>query len=198
MKDKLIALGLDTEMVTKVEGVFKEILKDSYVPLSRVTELTQQKAKLEDDIKTRDTQLEELKKASGDTEKLNAKIQELQDLNAKNKADYEATLKAMRTDDFIKETLVNEGLIDLKYLPGVKGFLSIADLDVDNVKSVEKFKDSIGEVKTLASQWFKSNTPPEKELGGLKINDPANKTQVGSEPTDKGSYDYFLKQVGVE
>ena len=45
---------------------------------------TQQK-KLEDDLKTRDTQLEELKKATGTAEALTAQIAALQEQNRKDK-----------------------------------------------------------------------------------------------------------------
>lgn len=195
MRDKLKELFDDPEMIDKVETILKEELKDKYIPKSRFDEVNDAKKKFEEDVASRDAQLEALKNASGDVDKLKKQIEALQADNQKAKEEYNANLKAMRRDDFVKTSLMEAGLLDAKYIPGVSAYLPIAELDVDSVASVDAFKTKIAEAKTIASAWFKSDEPPTKEIGGLKINDPTNKVPAGTKVLDKDSYEYFLSQV---
>ena len=195
MREKLKALFQDQETVDKVEAILKEELKDKYIPKARFDELNEAKKKAEQDVADRDAQLETLKTSTGDMDKLKKQIEALQVANQKAKDEYDASIKAMRRDDFVKTTLMEAGLLDAKYIPGVSAYLPIADLDIDSITSVESFKTKLAEAKTIASSWFKSDEPPTKELGGLKINDPTNKVPPGQEGIDKNSYEYFLSQV---
>jgi len=70
-KEDLIKLGLDEKMAQKVADTFAEYLK-GFIPKSRFDEVNEAKKKLEQDIKTRDEQLEALKKI--DAEGLQAEI----------------------------------------------------------------------------------------------------------------------------
>lgn len=194
MRDKLAELSLTEEQMDKIDAILKEELKDKYVPLSRFNSLNEQKKKLEEDIAGYDAQLESLKNASGDVDKLKKQIETLQADNRKAKEEYDASIKAMRRDDFIKSTLMEAGLLDAKYIPGVSAYLPINDLDIDSVTSVDTFKTKIAEAKTIASAWFKSDEPPAKEIDGLRINDPITKKNPSDERIDKNSYEYFLNQ----
>lgn len=195
MRNILIEMGLEETTVDKVMDVFANELKNKYVPISRFTEVNDAKKKFEADVAERDTQLETLKNATGDVDKLKKQIEALQADNQKAKDEYNANLKAMRREDFVKTTLMEAGLLDAKYIPGVSAYLPISDLDIDNVTSVETFKTKIADVKTIASAWFKSDEPPTKEIGGLKLNDPNNKVPAGTKVLEKDSYEYFLSQV---
>ena len=75
MKDKLSALGLDGDMIEKVTEILKSEISDKYVPLSRFNEINDAKKKAEEDVASRDAQLETLKNASGDMEKLKKGIE---------------------------------------------------------------------------------------------------------------------------
>lgn len=195
MRTKLKELSLDNETLDKVMEVFSEELKNRYVPLERFTEVNDQKKKFEELVAERDTQLETLKSATGNEDKLKKQIEDLQAANQKAKEEYDASIKAMKRDDYVKTALIEAGLLDTKYIPGVSAYLPIADLDPDNVGSVEAFKGKLNEVKTIAPAWFKSDVPPTKEIGGLKINDPINKVPPGDEGVDKNSYEYILAQT---
>ena len=197
MKDKLSALGLDGDMIEKVTEILKSEISDKYVPLSRFNEINDAKKKAEEDVASRDAQLETLKNASGDMEKLKKQIEELQADNLKAKQEYDAKLKIMRRDDFVKTTLMDAGLLDAKYIPGVSAYLPINELDVDSVASVDAFKAKLAEAKTIASSWFKTDAPPAKELGGLKLNDPTTKTPPGAEKYAEGSYEAILAKNGI-
>lgn len=197
MKDKLSALGLDGDMIDKVTEILKSEISDKYVPLSRFNEINDAKKKAEEDVASRDAQLETLKNANGDMDKLKKQIEDLQADNLKAKQEYEAQLKTMRRDDFIKNTLMDAGLLDAKYIPGVSAYLPINELDIDSVASVDAFKTKLAEAKTIASAWFKTDTPPSKQLGGLKLDDPTTKTPPGTEKYAKDSYEAILAKNGI-
>lgn len=194
MRDKLKELSLTEEQMDKIDAILKDEIKDKYVPLARFNSLNDQKKKLEGDIAAYDAQLETLKTSSGDVDKLKKQIETLQADNRKAKEEYDASLKAIRRDDFVKTTLMEAGLLDAKYIPGVSAYLPISELDIDNVTSVNAFKAKLAEAKTITASWFKSDEPPTKEIGGLKINDPTTKVPAGKESLDKNSYEYILSQ----
>ena len=198
MKEKLKAIGLEDEMVTKVDEILKAELKDRYVPLERFNTVNERKNKLEEDVGNLDSELEKLKKSSGDIDSLKEQIEVLQNANRTAQAEYDAKIKAMRTDDFVKTKLMEAGLIDAKYIPGVKAYLNLDELDIDNVKSVEKFDSAISEAKSITSAWFKSTEPPTTELGGLKLNDPTSKVAPDINSAPKDSYEYILSQYTKE
>lgn len=198
MKTKLMELGLETEMVDKIAEILKGEISDKYIPKSRFDELNDAKKKAEADVAERDSQLEELKNATGNEDKLKKRIEELQAENQKAKDDYNAELKAMRRENFVKDALMEAGLLDTKYIPGVKAYLNIDKLDVDSVASVDAFKAELTEAKTIASSWFKSDVPPTKEIDGLKINEPVNKLGPDAGTVDKDSYEYQLQQLGIQ
>ena len=195
MKTKLKELFDDQEMIDKVETILKDEIKDKYIPKTRFDELNEQKKKFEELVAERDSQLETLKSATGNEDKLKKQIEDLQAANQKAKEEYDASIKAMKRDDYVKTALIEAGLLDTKYIPGVSAYLPISDLDPDNVGSVDAFKGKLAEVKTIAPAWFKSDVPPTKEIGGLKINDPINKVPPGDESADKDSYEYILAQT---
>lgn len=195
MKEKLKALSLEQDMIDQVDAILKEYIKDAYIPKSRFDEVNEAKKKFEDTVAERDKQLEQLKESSGNVDALKKQIENLQAENLKAKAEYDAKVKVMKRDEFVKNTLLEEGLLDAKYIPGVSAYLPIADLDIESTTSVEAFKTKLAEAKTITASWFKSDIPPTKELGGLKINDPDNKAAPGNENVDKDSYAYILEQT---
>lgn len=197
MKTKLMELGLETEMVDKVIGVLNGEISDKYIPKYRFDELNDAKKKAEADVAERDSQLEELKNASGNVENLKKRIEELQADNQRTQDEYNATLKAMRRENFVKDALMEAGLLDAKYIPGVKAYLNIEKLDVDSVASVDAFKAELAEAKTITASWFKPDVPPETEIGGLKLNDPTTKVAPGTSKYAEGSYEAILANKGL-
>lgn len=73
-----------------------------YVPKTDLEALNATKVQLEKDIKTRDKQLEELKKASGSSEELQKQITDLQAENKAAKEKYEADMKELKLTTAIK------------------------------------------------------------------------------------------------
>ena len=103
---------LDTEaFMTEVNAEFPK----TAVPKEKYNEVSEAKKKLETDIKARDTQLDELKKAAGAGEDLKKQIETLQADNKKKDEDYQAQLKDLTLTNAIKLAVAgkvhDEGLV---------------------------------------------------------------------------------------
>ena len=83
-KEKLLEWGLTEEQATKV----MEGLNGSFVTKARFNEVNTELTTAKNTIKERDTQLETLKKASGDTKALQDQITQLQADNKKKDTDF--------------------------------------------------------------------------------------------------------------
>lgn len=188
MHDKIVALGLDEETTAKVENVLKEIIKDSYVPLSRFNEINDAKKRLDETVAERDRQLSELSQSANATDDLKKQIEELQATNIKAKQDYDAEIKRMKTDSFITDTLMENGVVDSKFIPAVRAYLPSVDIDSDDSKTV--FMTKIAEVKTFLPSMFKTDEPQIQAQGLHVANAPeAPKQAVKAD----GSWESYLE-----
>lgn len=137
-KEQVKALGLDDAAADKVAAESAKELKE-YVKKTDYDTLTAEKAQLEKDVKTRDGQIEQLKKA--DPEKLQQAITDLQTQNATDKADYEKQLKTQKVDSAVQLALASSGALNAKAVRAL--------LDVDAEKA--EFADD-GSLKGLSEQ----------------------------------------------
>lgn len=94
-KEEFTALGISEELAAKAEQESKKEL-EGYVPKADLEAVNTAKASLEKDIKARDKQLDELKKASGSSEELQKQITDLQAENKTAKEKYEADMKELK------------------------------------------------------------------------------------------------------
>lgn len=144
-KEDFEALGITAELSERAAEASKKEL-ESFIPKTRFDEVNEAKKKLEGDIKARDKQMEELKKANGDNEELQGQIKKLQEDNKTEKQKYEAELKNLRIANAVKlavsgkahdEELV-AGLIDKeKLVIGENG--TVIGLE-EQVKSLQETK----------------------------------------------------------
>ena len=100
-KEKLLEWGLTEEQATKV----MEGLNGSFVTKSRFNEVNTELTNAKNTIKERDTQLETLKKSTGDTKALQDQITQLQTDNANQKKAHEAELKALKIGNAVDMAL---------------------------------------------------------------------------------------------
>lgn len=100
-KEKLLEWGLTEEQATKV----MEGLNGSFVTKSRFNEVNTELTNAKNTIKERDTQLETLKKSTGDTKALQDQITQLQTDNANQKKAHEAELKALKISNAVDMAL---------------------------------------------------------------------------------------------
>ena len=100
-KEKLLEWGLTEEQAAKV----MEGLNGSFVTKSRFNEVNTELTTAKNTIKERDTQLETLKKASGDTKALQDQITQLQADNKKKDTDHAAELKNLKISNAVELAL---------------------------------------------------------------------------------------------
>lgn len=100
-KQEFIALGLTEEQATKAEDASKKEL-EGFIPKSRFDEVNTAKKQAELDIKSRDKQIEDIKKSAGDNETLTQQIATLQAENKAAKEKYEADMKDLQITNAIK------------------------------------------------------------------------------------------------
>lgn len=118
-KEGLIKLGIDDAVAQKVADASAVELKN-YVAKTQYDEVIAAKAELDTQLKERDKQLENLKKASGDTEALKKQITDLQAANKTAKTEYENRLKDLQVTNAVKVAVATDaqdvdlvaGLID--------------------------------------------------------------------------------------
>ncbi|MEG2521261.1 MAG: phage scaffolding protein [Anaerovoracaceae bacterium] len=110
-KEEFIALGVDEETAKKLEEASLKELKE-FVPIGRLNEKISEVKQLEADVKSRDKQLEELKKV--DPKELEAKIETLQTENKTQKEKYDEELKQTRIDNAVSLELTKAKALNSK------------------------------------------------------------------------------------
>ncbi|HBF5147637.1 TPA: phage scaffolding protein [Clostridioides difficile] len=100
-KEQFIALGLTEELAKKAESESLSELKN-YIPKTRFDEVNTAKKQLENDIKDRDKQLEDLKINSGNSEELKKQIETLQEENKNKDIKYQEELQDLKLSNAIK------------------------------------------------------------------------------------------------
>jgi len=174
-KEDFIKLGFTEEQAEKAAEASAEELK-GFIPKSRFDEVNDSKKQLELDIKTRDEQLEALKKI--DAEGLQAEIEKLQGENKAAKEKYEAELKQLQIDNAVEKALIGAKAKNVK---AVKALLDLdkAELDGDSIKGLEdqlkKLQES-EDSKFLFDAETKPNNPKFKGIkpGEKKDGSPGN------------------------
>src|SRR5690625_8024086 len=125
-REQLKELGLTDEQIEKVK---KEHGKSVNELKGQVDELESLKAQNEDlnkQLTERDEQLEELKKV--DAEGLQAKIDELQQVNEQTKTEYEEKLQQQAFEHRLENTLKDSGVRNVK---AVKALLDTETIKLD-------------------------------------------------------------------
>lgn len=157
--EKLLNEATDAEGKTDTAALMAAVKKEfpnHAVPKSDFNTVSAAKKKLEEDIKARDKQLEDLKKENGDAEKLQEQIKALQEQNKEAQKKYDADMKELKLTNAIKVALAGKaqdeeivaGLIDKsKLLLGEDGVVTGLE---EQVKALQEskaflFKDSSGQ-----------------------------------------------------
>lgn len=177
-KEELLKLGLDDATATKVAEASAEELKN-FIPKTRFDEVNDAKKQLELDIKTRDTQLEDLKKSTGDAEALKKQITDLQTANTTAKTEFEAKMKQLQIDSAVERALV---AAKAKNTKAVKALLDMTkvELDGENVKGLDD------QIKTLSesdnSKFLFDAVTTTTTVKGVKPGEGSNPPAGGSTP----------------
>lgn len=190
-KEKLLEWGLTEEQATKV----MEGLNGSFVTKARFNEVNTELTNAKNTIKERDTQLETLKKASGDTKALQDQITQLQADNKKKDTDHAAELKNLKISNAVELALTGA---KAKNNTAVKAllaaFLEKAELADDG--TVKGLDDEIGKLTKGEDTAFLFDTSGKAKFKGAKA---AEKSDPHNQPTgddlSKMSYDELCKYM---
>jgi hypothetical protein len=174
-KEDFLKLGLTEEQATKAAEASAEELK-GFIPKSRFDEVNDTKKKLEEDIKTRDTQLEELKKV--DAAGLQQKITDLQNENKIAKEKFDADLKKLQIDNAVEKALIGAKSKNVK---AVKALLDLekAELDGETIKGLDDQLKKLKEGEDTKFLFESESTKP--NFKGIKPADKSDKSS-GEKP----------------
>ena len=176
--------GYTDEVDAKVSA---EIGKN-FVSKADFNQVNAAKKKAEDDVKTRDQQLETLKKSTGDTAALQEQITTLQTQNAEAKKTYEAELARVRLDGAVEAALTAAGA---KNNTAVKALLAdfLKDAKLDDSGAVKGLADEIDTLAKADATAFLFNTADgntQQQFKGMQPGAAGGKTPpaAGKEPKD--------------
>ena len=170
-KEEFVALGISEELAAKAEQESKKEL-EGYVPKSDFEAVNTTKAQLEKDIKTRDKQLEELKKASGSNEDLQKQITDLQAENKAAKEKYEADMKELKLTTAIK-LAIGDSAHDADL---VSGLIDKSKLLLGDDGKVTGLEEQVKALKEGKAFLFKDTAPAVSRQGSGK---PGYKPKAG-------------------
>lgn len=170
-KEDFLKLGLTGEQAEKAAEASAEELK-GFIPKVRFDEVNNSKKQLETDIKTRDKQLEALKKV--DAAGLQAEIDRLQSENKSTKEKFETDLKKIQIDNAVEKALIGAKAKNIK---AVKALLDLENAELDGeiikglddqLKKLQEGEDSkflFEATDTKNQNIFKGIKPGEKKDG---------------------------------
>lgn len=107
-KEEFVKLGVAEDIAVKCEAASAEELK-VFIPKARFDEVNAVKKQLEDTVKDRDKQLEDLKKSTGDVDALKNQIADLQKANADQQKAHEDELSKLKLDNAVEAALLAAG-----------------------------------------------------------------------------------------
>ena len=174
-KEEFVKLGMDEELAAKCESASQEELK-GYIPKSRFDEVNNEKKKLENDVKDRDSQLETLKNSTGDVDAMKKQIETLQaDNKAKDEA-HAAEIHNLKVNAAIDAALTGANAKNLVAVKALLKDMDKAELDADG--SIKGLADQIAALQKSDAYLFEAKES--KKMKGAKPG------EAGNEDGDKG------------
>lgn len=146
-KEDLIAMGLTEEQAAKV----MDSLDGNFVTKTRFNEINEENKTLKQSISERDTQLEELKKSSGDNAELKQQIEALQQQNAEQQKAHIAEMNRLKLDNVIDSALTAAGAKNIK---AVRALLDPESLKLGNDGNLTGLDEQLKAVRKSDSYLF--------------------------------------------
>ena len=145
-KEELIVLGLTEEQAKKVLEAVKE-----YVPKTQLGEVEQERDSLKATIAERDTQLETLKKSSGDNAALQQQIADLQKANEEQQKAHDAEITQLRLDNAVEAALLTAGAKNVK---AVRALMDADKLKLEKDGTVSGLSEQIKAIQKSDDYLF--------------------------------------------
>ena len=191
LKEQLVQYGLTEE---KAQEFIDKNIDGVFIPKARFDEVNEENKGLKSQIADRDTQLEQLKKSSGDNADLKAQIEKLQGENKTQKEGYEAQIAQIRLDNAVDSALTAAGAKNNK---AVKAMLDMTGVKLDKEGNLTGLKEQLDGVKKSDSYMF--NTAGSAGFKGAK---PGAGGNPGGVDTSKMTYSemaaYLAENPGAE
>ena len=145
-KEDLIALGLTEEQAKKVLDAVKD-----YVPKTQLAEVERERDGLKATVTERDTQLETLKKSSGDNEALQKQIADLQKANEDQQKAHDAEIAQLRLDNAVEAAILAAGAKNVK---AVRALMDADKLRLEKDGTVTGLSDQIKAIQKSDAYMF--------------------------------------------
>lgn len=147
----ILADAYSEDIDTKISS---EIGKN-FVVKADFNAVNEAKKKLEATIAERDTQLEELKKSSGDNADLKKQIEQLQNQNAEQKKTHDAELAQLKLDNAVEAALTAQGAKNSKT---VKALLDMTKVAFDRSGKLSGLDEQLKAIKETDGYLFSEQT----------------------------------------
>lgn len=174
-KEELLAKGL-----TEEQAKFVISSLESYVDKARLDDAYKERDALKKALGERDTQLEELKKSSGDNVALQQQIAELQKQNAEQQKAHETEMKSLKISNAVDLALTNARAKNNTAVRALLAdFIAKAEIAEDGtVKGLDAEVKKLAEGKETSFLFDKIR---EKVFRGAK---PAEKSDTAGDPAE--------------
>ena len=174
--EQLMAMGLTKEQAEKV----MEGLDGNFVTKTRFNEVNTELKQAKDTLKDRDSQLETLKKSTGDVDALNKKITELQVENKTKDEQHQAEIKQMKFDTSLNAALSAAKARNPETVkPLLKAFLDKAELDGDSIKGLDAEIKKLTEAEDTKFLFAEAKQDGKPGFKGVKPGENPNKDKPG-------------------
>lgn len=168
-KQQFLDLGFTEEQAVKAEKESKKEL-ESYISKTDYEEVNNSKKELEKTVKERDTQLETLRKSTGDNEDLKAQIETLQKDNKAAKEKYELDLKELKISNAIK-LAISDKAQDADLVASLFDTSKLILCDDGKVTGLDEQLKTLQESKAFLFKPVENNSDP-KPQPGFKLGNP--------------------------
>jgi len=164
-KEQLTALGITEEQAEKIVKLHDDEINGAFIPKHRFDTINGEKKKLEEDLKSRDKQLEDLKKSEGDVETLKKQIETLQADNKKAADEHKAEMEKLKMDGVIETTLASAGAKNIK---AIRALFDEANFKLQPDGTVFGLSDALANVQKSDPYLFEDKNNKDTNTPGMK------------------------------
>lgn len=166
-KEELVALGISEEQADKVVEMHNGEINGAFIPKHRFDEVNNAKKALDETVKERDKQLEDLKKSKGDVEALKQQIADLQTANKEAVKAHEAEMVKLKTDGIIESVLASAGAKNSK---AIRALFDESNFKLQEDGTVFGLKEALSAVQKSDPYLFetKETKPEPKGMTGYE------------------------------